>query len=124
MIAAPLIAGNDIRHMASNSADILLNKEVIAVDQDALGAGGQRVSSSGDIEIWKKRLLSGDLAVAIFNHSSQEMRAVVPWNLLGIDKNCTIRDLWTHTDIGVASEVTSEPVAAHGVIMLRVRKPA
>jgi alpha-galactosidase len=124
MNAAPMIAGNDIRNMSPETAAILLNKEVIAVDQDAMGAGGKRVSSSGDIEVWEKQLSSGDFAVAIFNRSNQEMRAVVPWKALGIDTKCPVRDLWAHIDLGRAAEVSSQPVAAHGVVMFRVKKHA
>ena len=100
----------------------LLNKDVIAVDQDSLGVGGKRVSSTGDIEIWKKPLAAGDTAVAIFNHSNQEMRTVVSWDALGIGKDHAVRDLWAHADRGKTSDVFSESVPAHGVIMLRLHK--
>jgi alpha-galactosidase len=122
MIAAPLIAGNDVRAMDPDITAILMNKEVIAIDQDALGAGGKRVSSSGDIEIWTRPLSSGDLAVAVFNHSNQQMRTVMPWNELAIGNNDEVRDLWAHAVIGTASKVSSLPIAAHGVIMLRINK--
>jgi alpha-galactosidase len=122
MIAAPLISGNDTRNMSPDIAAILLNKEVIAVDQDSLGIGGKRASSTGDIEIWEKPLVSGNTAVAIFNHSNQEMRTVVSWKALGIDKDHTVRDLWAHADRGTTSGVFSEAVPAHGVIMLRLHK--
>jgi hypothetical protein len=65
--------------MSPDVAAILTNKDVIAVDQDSLGVAGKRVSRTGDIEIWKKPLSGGDAAVAIFNHSNQEMRTVVSW---------------------------------------------
>lgn len=122
MIAAPLISGNDIRNMSPDIAAILLNKEVIAVDQDSMGIGGKRASSTGAIEIWEKPLVSGNTAVAIFNHSIQQMRTVVSWKALGIDKDQAVRDLWAHEDRGTTSEVFSEAVPAHGVIMLRLHK--
>lgn len=124
MIAAPLIAGNDIRKMRPDIAEILLNGEVIAINQDPLGTEGKRINRAGDIEIWGKPLTSGDFAVAIFNHSNQEMRVVVPWNALGIGPNYAVRDLWAHADRGTPSEFSSETVPAHGVIMLRLRKLA
>jgi alpha-galactosidase len=122
MIAAPLIAGNDIRNMSPDVAAILMNKEVIAVDQDSLGVGGKRVSVTGDIEIWKKPLSGGDAAVAIFNHSNQEMRTVVSWDTLGIGKDHAVRDLWAHADRGKTSDTFSESAPAHGVIMLRLHQ--
>jgi len=122
MIAAPLIAGNDIRNMSPDVDAILMNKEVIAIDQDSLGVGGKRVSVTGDIEIWRKPLSGGDVAVAIFNHSNQEMRTVVSWDTLGIGKDYAVRNLWTRADQGNASDVFSEPVPAHGVIILRLHQ--
>jgi alpha-galactosidase len=122
MIAAPLIAGNDVRRMSPDIVGILLNKEVIAVDQDALGTGGKRVSIAGDIEVWEKKLASGEVAVAVFNRGSQQMSAVMPWNALGIDKSYEARDLWAHTDVGSALDISSQLVPAHGVVMFRLKK--
>ena len=124
MIAAPLIAGNDISEMSPDTAQILLNKELIAIDQDPLGAGGKRVSSTGDIEVWEKPLFSGDLAVAVFNHGDREVRAGLPWSELGVGQSGAVRDLWAHTDLGSASQLSSVSVAAHGVVMLQVKKDA
>jgi alpha-galactosidase len=122
MIAAPLIAGNDVRDMNPEVKAILLNKEVIAIDQDPLGSGGRQVSVSGNLEIWRKPVASGDVAVAIFNHSNQEMRAVLPWSALGIKKNEVVRDLWAHENLGRISDISSEPIPPHGVMMLRLKK--
>jgi alpha-galactosidase len=122
MIAAPLIAGNDLRNMSPDIAAILTNKEVIAIDQDSLGAGGKRVDTAGDIEIWEKPLASGDLAVAIFNHSNQEMREVIPWNALKIGDSYSVRDLWAHANQGKTSQFSSTSVPPHGVVMLRLKK--
>ena len=122
MIAAPLIAGNDIRNMKPDIAAIFQNSEVIAVDQDSLGAGGKRVSRTGEIEIWQKPLASGDIAIAIFNHSAKEMRSVVSWETLSIGKDYAVRDLWAHADRGTTAEAFSEPVSAHGAIVLRLHR--
>ena len=123
MIAAPLIAGNDVRDMNPDIKAILLNKEVIAVDQDALGSGGRRVSNTGNIEIWKKPLASGDTAIAIFNHSNQEMRAVLYWKTLGLSGNYAMRDLWAQADRDKTTAAFSGAVPGHGVVMLRLGKP-
>ena len=122
MIAAPLIAGNDIRNMNPDTVAILQNSDVIAVDQDSLGAGGKRVSSYGDIEIWKKPMASGDIAISIFNSSNEEIRAVVSWDTLSIGKSYAVRDLWAHADRGTTSEAFSEPVSAHGAIVLQLHR--
>lgn len=75
MVAAPLIAGNDLRSTSQDISEILTNKEVIAVDQDSLGKGGTRISVDGDIEVWAKPHASGDYAVALFNRGTQEAKA-------------------------------------------------
>jgi alpha-galactosidase len=120
MIAAPLIAGNDVRGMNPDIKAILLNKEVIAVDQDPLGSGGRRVGNTGDIEIWKKPLASGDTSIAIFNHSNQDLRAVVYWKSIGLSGNYTVRDLWARADRGKMTDAFSGEVPGHGVVMLRL----
>ena len=121
MIAAPLI-GNDVRQMGPDITPILLNKEVIAVDQDPLGAGGKQVKKLGDIEIWQKPLATGDIAIAIFNRSDQETRTTIPWNDLAIGNSYAVRDLWAHSDRGAPSGVSSQSVPAHGVVMFRLKK--
>ena len=122
MIAAPLIAGNDIRNMTPDTRAILTNKEVIAVDQDSLGIGGKSLNNSGEIEVWKKPLVSGDIVIAVFNHSNRDMRPVISWKTLGLDETYAVRDLWAHEDRGKTTGVFSEPVTSHGVIMLRLTK--
>ena len=122
MIAAPLIAGNDVRAMSPEVKAVLLNKELIAVDQDSLGSAGKRVKVMGDVEIWTRPLSNGDIAVALFNRSNREIRAVVDWKTLGLDGTRSIRDLWAHSDRGNSAGTFSEVVAAHGVTMLRLRK--
>ncbi len=67
ILAAPLLAGNDLQHQSPETLAILTNREVIAVDQDAAGKQGTRVSKSGDQEIWVKDLADGSKAIALFN---------------------------------------------------------
>ena len=71
MMAAPLMAGNDVAHMDEATRSILLNKEVIAVDQDALGVQGHRVWKEGDSEVWVKPLTGGAKALLLFNRGEQ-----------------------------------------------------
>jgi alpha-galactosidase len=71
MQAAPLIVGNDVRTMAPEASRILLNRDVIAVDQDTLGNQGRSVSKQGAVEIWIKLPLDGAAAVALFNRSAK-----------------------------------------------------
>ena len=128
MMAAPLVAGNDVRTMTDSSRqaaatrDILLNRDVIAVDQDSLGVQGMIVSNSPpDLQVWVKPLHDGSKAVLLFNRASVPSPMTANWGTVGIKtKLARVRDLWTHTDSsGVADRYTTT-VPSHGVVMLRV----
>jgi alpha-galactosidase len=137
MLAAPLIAGNDIRVMPDYIAEILMNKEVIAIDQDPAGVQGTRVSQIGPagytLEVWKKPLAKG-VAVALFNRSLDTARITVKWSDVGItSENPKVRDLWEHQDIALNTNAPvgrnqeqsttsgfTANVPSHGVVMLRV----
>jgi alpha-galactosidase len=122
MLAAPLLAGNDLRNMSDETRGILTNKEVIAVDQDKLGQPGRRVSKEGGAEIWVRPLENGDMALALFNRSEAMVSIRALWEILGLKGKHKIRDLWTHSDMGSFRDSFSSQVALHGVIMLRVAR--
>jgi alpha-galactosidase len=122
MAAAPLIAGNDLRNMTPEARDIMLNKEIVAVDQDPLGKAGSQAAEQGEIAIWTKPLSSGDYAVGLFNRGSQEMRTVIRWKEFGWKRKHKVRDLWAHVDLGTITDSYSTTVPAHGVVVIRVSK--
>ena len=84
MLAAPLIAGNDLRSMTPAIHDILTNSEVIAIDQDPLGKEGKAISKSGDLEIWSRPLKGGEYAVALFNRGTEPAKITARWPDAGI----------------------------------------
>jgi alpha-galactosidase len=123
MMAAPLIAGNDLRIMNQPTKDILLNTDVIAVDQDALGKQGQPLSGSSlTLEVWSKQLTGPNTyAVVLFNRTAAAAEISVTWTELGITAaSASVRDLWTHTDLGSISTQYTANVPSHGVVMLKV----
>jgi alpha-galactosidase len=122
MLAAPLLAGNDLRNMNDETRGILTNKEIIAIDQDKLGQQGRRVSKEGGAEIWVRPLENGDMALALFNRSEAMVSVRALWEILGLKGKHKIRDLWTHSDMGSFRDTFSSQVAVHGVIMLRVAR--
>ena len=69
MLAAPLLAGNDIRTMSDETKEVLLNDEVIAVDQDMLGAQGTKSGQEDSIEIWSRTMADGGKTIGLFNRS-------------------------------------------------------
>ncbi|HTJ30080.1 MAG TPA: glycoside hydrolase family 27 protein [Acidobacteriaceae bacterium] len=120
LTAAPLLAGNDIRSMSETTKSILLNKEVIAIDQDALGKQASPVKH-GDLETWAKPLADGSIAVGIVNHGSAAQPATVhtsDLNLKGHVKSA--RDLWTHKDVTFTTDAYTATVPSHGVLLLKV----
>ena len=122
MIAAPLIAGNDLRSMTPEIKDILTNKDLISVNQDKLGKGGQRIAQNGSTEIWAKPLEHGDYAVALFNRGEAQAEMSVKWADLKLGERARVRDLWTHENVGSVQYGFSARVAPHGVVMIKVSK--
>lgn len=127
MMAAPLIAGNDLRDMSDEIRDILTNRDVIAVDQDPLGVQGRVVLDRGyGAQVWAKPLADGSVAVALFNQRESEMEGSVSWREIGLEPGpATVRDLWTgeqfeHVDDGTIATRLRKPMPGHGVVMLRV----
>ncbi|MFA5889832.1 MAG: glycoside hydrolase family 27 protein [Actinomycetota bacterium] len=121
MMAAPLMAGNDLRTMPDETLNILTNTEVIAVDQDPLGEQGVRILDDGDHEVWRKRLADGGRAVVLLNRgaAAAEMSVTAAQLGLGPAASYHVHDLWAGTASGVegAITVTVEP---HGAAMFRV----
>jgi alpha-galactosidase len=122
MLAAPLLAGNDLRSMSDETRKILTNKEVIAVDQDKLGRQGHRISREGGAEMWIKPLENGDLALALFNRGETIATVRAIWELIGLQGKHKVRDLWAQADLGSFRDFYSADVAAHGVVMLRIAR--
>jgi alpha-galactosidase len=122
MLAAPLLAGNDLRSMPDEIKQILTNREVIAIDQDKLGKQGFRVSKDGRTEVWAKPLEGGDMAVALFNRGDRAELMLAKWFDLGLSGKHTVRDLWAHADRGKIKDLFEAEVYPHGVVMLRVSK--
>ena len=123
IMAAPLIAGNDLRSMTPATLEILTNPEIIAVDQDALGVQGQPVGPGTSLEIWA-RPLSGNAtyAVALLNRTAAPADITVTWASLGLTAgSARVRDLWARQDLGsFAGQFTATQVPSHGVTMLKI----
>ena len=123
IMAAPLIAGNDIRDMSRETMDILLNTEVIAVDQDPAGIQGQRIRDDGDLEVWMKPLGSengSEKAVLLFNRGGGTANMSVTWSEIGLSGSPAVRDLWAHQDLGSYPDSFSATVPSHGVVMVTI----
>jgi alpha-galactosidase len=120
MLAAPLLAGNDVRSMPEQTRAVLANREVIAVDQDALVIQGKPLAD--DTRIVVKPLIDGSVAVALFNPDPQMAAVHTSTAAIGLKSApCyAVRDLWAHTDSTTGGDITGADIPAHGVALLRV----
>jgi alpha-galactosidase len=121
ILAAPLLAGNDLTRMDAETLAILTNPEVLAVDQDPLGVQGHRVAQEGELEVWMKPLADGSNAVGLFNRGWGATPITVEFRDLGISGTATVRDLWARKDLGMFTGSFTATVPKHGVVMIKVK---
>jgi alpha-galactosidase len=137
MLAAPLMAGNDLANMTSETKAILMNKELIAVNQDSLGRQAVCYRDNGDYQIWIKRLNKGDEAVCLLNKSDEKKTVLVDFALLSRAKggrrefvrgtplkleNFTVRDLWEHNDLTLKEPAIYIDLLPHTVKVYKFSK--
>jgi alpha-galactosidase len=123
ILAAPLIAGNDLRSMDADTRAILTDKEILAIDQDPLGRQGRRVAKDGEREVWARELQGGYRAVALLNRAATPQSITVKWENLGYpaDVKAQLRDVWQHKDLGAATGSFTATVAPHAAMILTVK---
>jgi len=121
LLAAPLLAGNDLTRVTPEDQAILLNKEAIAVDQDPKGVQGHRVSAEGPLEVWAKPLADGSAAVGLFSRAGT-FPVKVSFKDIGFTGSVHVRDLWAHKDLGTFEGEFAAQVPRHGAVMIRVSK--
>ncbi|HKR85642.1 MAG TPA: glycoside hydrolase family 27 protein, partial [Terriglobales bacterium] len=121
MLAAPLFAGNDLTNMTPATLEVLKNPEAIAIDQDAAGIQGHRISQEGPTEVWMKPLGHGSKAVAVFNREPRPMSVNLDFKELALPEAVQVRDLWLHKELGTAHRNLSMQVPGHGSVLLKIR---
>jgi alpha-galactosidase len=130
MLAAPLMAGNDLRKMDAQSRETLTNKQVIAIDQDSLGIQGFRYAVKDSMETWLRPLNHGDWAVCIINRGSKPRRATFSWKEPLLDTLSgrslsgayEIVDLWSKPGSAKKGTEYSGEIRPHDAVLLRLRK--
>ncbi|SNR97369.1 glycoside hydrolase family 27 protein [Hymenobacter mucosus] len=134
MLAAPLITGNDLRKMSKETADILINREVLAVNQDKLGVQGFKYASKDSVETWLKPLEGGKWAVTFLNRSRKPQTVGFDWKTTPVTDDLSkqelnaakttykVRNLWTKKDAGTTKKAFAATVPAHDVVMLLLTK--
>ncbi len=134
MMAAPLIAGNDIRKMSKETRDILTYREVIAIDQDPLGVQGFKYADKDSLQVWFKPLENGDWAVCFLNRSSESKKVQFDWKAETVTDDVSktslhanaitykIFDLWARKEAGTTAKDLSASVPPHDVMLLKLSK--
>ena len=124
LLAAPLMAGNDLRKMDDSTKEILMNKDAIAINQDVAGIQGSKVYDEGDFEIWKKELDNGDIAVIYFNRNQRSFNYPTLWEEIGVTNNMTVYDIWKHENIGEVDQLKDLLLDGHSVKFFRLTNTA
>jgi len=127
ILAAPLMAGNDVRKMSPEIHSILTNQEVIAIDQDPLGKEGYQFMEHPGKQIWVKELSDGRWAACFFNDSDETVRVRVHWpHLSFLQGDYEIRDVWQAKNLGTTAKDFDGDIAPHDVILFKLSpvKPA
>lgn len=120
ILAAPLLAGNDLATMTPETIALLTNKEVIAINQDPAGKQGDRVSVEGPMEIWSRTLADSSKAVGLFNRHSQPMHMKLDFKQVGFAGKVRVRDVWGAKDLGTLEGPYEARIPGHGVVLLRI----
>jgi alpha-galactosidase len=120
MLSAPLLAGNDLSKMTPETKAILMNRDVIAVDQDALGHQGRRIWAEGPLEIWEKELSGGKRVIAFFNRGEATQDFDSNLKVLADFRGKPLLDLWTKKEFVIGSS-TKLRVPKRGVLLLEQR---
>jgi alpha-galactosidase len=132
MLAAPLMAGNDLQNMSRETLQILTNKEVISIDQDSLGVQGFKYSAQDNIEIWFKPLSAGRWAICFLNRGTEVKSIEFPWSEHTVSDSLSrrdinfkqqifaVRDLWSKKDLGTTKKKFNRQLAGHDVVLLRL----
>ena len=118
ILAAPLLAGNDLSKMTPETLAILTNKQVIAIDQDPLGQQGDRVSAIGFSEIWARPLSGGARAIGLFNRADHPEPITLRLDQVGLTQS-TLHDVWADKDVSATDGAYTTTVPAHGSVLLR-----
>jgi len=121
LLAAPLMAGNDLKAMDEETKLILTNKYAIQVNQDKLGIQGSKIFDESDFEVWSKKLSNNETAIIFFNRNEKEITQPVDWKQLGIKRDAQIFDIWKGTSSGNTSAMKKVTIPGHSVLFYKLK---
>jgi alpha-galactosidase len=118
LMASPLHATCDLRKMDPATREILTNRDVIAINQDPLGRQARRAIKDRHVEVWKKPLTDGRVAVGLLNRGPQADEVRLKWTDIALEPSWRVRDLWTKEDLGTVRDTMVRQVASHETCVL------
>jgi len=125
ILAAPLITGNDLKNMSPQIKEILINKNLIAINQDVLGKQGFKIYDEGNFEIWQKPLSNGDMVICLLNLENKDKEFLLDWNQISIkdfDGVYQVKNLWKDKKAGNTKSTMDVIIPARDVIVYRLNK--
>lgn len=120
LMGAPLMSGNNPAQMSAEDKEILLNRRLIEVNQDSLGAGGRRVRVDGAAEVFAKPLADGSVAIGLLNRGDGAATITTSATEIGLSGGSfTLTDLWNGNTSTTTGEISAS-VPRHGVAVFKV----
>jgi PKD repeat protein len=120
LLSAPLLLGNDLTKLDDFTLNLITNDEVIAIDQDKLGKQASRVMNVDSVQVWKKDLADGNVAVGIFNVSTENKDFDLDFAKIGLKGKLKLRDVWRQRNIGEYEGNYKLRLPAHGVKLFKI----
>ncbi len=121
LLAAPLMAGNDLTAMDQETKSILTNQYAIQINQDKLGIQGSKIFDESDFEVWSKKLSNNETAIIFFNRNEKEITQTVDWKQLGIKRDAQIFDVWKKSSAGSTAAMKSVTIPGHSVLFYKLK---
>ncbi|HEV8535518.1 MAG TPA: glycoside hydrolase family 27 protein [Candidatus Limnocylindria bacterium] len=120
MLAAPLMAGNDLRTMTDDVRAIITAPELVAIDQDPLAKQARRIRADGAIDVWTRDLSRNRSAVAILNRGAKAREVRLNLEEMGVGKVASLRNVWERADIPAKHDEAMLTISAHDAVVLLV----
>ena len=118
MMNAPLILGNDLRNMTEQVKSIVTNRNMIAINQDALAKQAKRVRK-GVVDVLAKPLADGSVAVCFFNKASHGTRVKFDLNTLVDDEYVAMTK---QNEYRAKEQWSGENLTTDGVLAISLEK--
>ncbi len=122
LLNAPLLLGCDLNHIDDFTRNLLVNDEIIAVNQDAMGRQARRVYHDDGTDIWLRPMSDGTYVAGIVNRLPFAERKTFAFASAGLAGSFVLRDLWRRCDLGTFKDAWSVEVPGHATTVVRLSR--